>query len=57
MCLSLCKSKFLKKKYIRTLKRLDPDQDRRSVGPDLDPNCLQRVSVDASKERVKISTS
>ena len=22
----------------------DPDQDQRSVGPDLDPNCLQRLS-------------
>ena len=25
---------------------LDPDQDGRSVGPDLDPNCLQRLSAD-----------
>ena len=25
---------------------LDPDQDRRSVGPDLDPNGLQRLSAD-----------
>ena len=25
---------------------LDPDQDRRSVGPDLDPNYLQRLSAD-----------
>ena len=25
---------------------LDPDQGRRSVGPDLDPNCLQRLSAD-----------
>ena len=24
---------------------LDPDQDRHSVGPDLDPNCLQRLSA------------
>ena len=35
---------------------LDPDQDRHSVGPDLDPNRLQRSSADdkvtASKERV-----
>ena len=34
----------------------DPDQDRHSVGPDLSPNCLQRLSADvkiaASKERV-----
>ena len=33
------------------------DQDQLSVGPDLDPNCLQRLSADdkfaASKERVK----
>ena len=25
---------------------LDPDQDRRSVGPDLCSNCLQRLSAD-----------
>ena len=25
---------------------LDPDQDKHSVGPDLDPNCLQRLSAD-----------
>ena len=25
---------------------LDPDQDRRSVGPDLGPDCLQRLSAD-----------
>ena len=25
---------------------LDTDQDRRSVGPDLGPNCLQRLSAD-----------
>ena len=24
----------------------DPDQDRHSVGPDLGPNCLQRLSVE-----------
>ena len=28
---------------------LDPDQDRRSVGPDLGPNCLQRLSSDDKK--------
>ena len=32
---------------------LDTDQDRRSVGLDLSPNCLQRLSA-ASKERAKI---
>ena len=26
----------------KSLNNLDPDQDRVSVGPDLDPNCLQR---------------
>ena len=35
---------------------LDPDQDRHSVGPDLEQNRLQRLSADdkssASKERV-----
>ena len=30
---------------IRVSKRLDPDQDRHSVGPDLVPNCLQRLSA------------
>ena len=25
---------------------LDPDQDRHCVGPDLGPNCLQRLSAD-----------
>ena len=30
---------------------LDPDQDRRSVGPDLDQNSLQRLSAD-EKRRV-----
>ena len=24
---------------------LDPDQARRNVGPDLGPNCLQRISL------------
>ena len=31
------------------LKVLDPDQDGHSVGPDLDPNCLQRLSADDKK--------
>ena len=39
---------------------LDPDQDRQNVGPDLGPNCLQRLSADekvaASKERVDNKT-
>ena len=37
----------------RLSKGLDPDQDRRSVGPDLDPNRLQRLSAgDTSREGV-----
>ena len=28
---------------------LDPDQDRCSVGPDLGPNCLERLSPDDEK--------
>ena len=31
---------------IRLSNSLDPDQDRYLVGPDLGPNCLQRLSAD-----------
>ena len=31
---------------IRGSNSLDPDQARLFVGPDLDPNCLQRLSAD-----------
>ena len=31
---------------IRVANSLDPDQARHFVGPDLDPNCLQRTSAD-----------
>ena len=31
---------------IRVANGLDPDQDRQSVGPDLGPNCLQKLSAD-----------
>ena len=31
---------------------LNPDQDRHSVGPDLSPNCLQRLSAE---DKVKAS--
>ena len=34
------------RKAIRVSNGLDPDQDRRSVGPDLGPNCMQRLSAD-----------
>ena len=48
---------FLKNYFrntIRVSNSLDPDQARRFVGPDLGPNCLQRLSAeDASRQRVK----
>ena len=31
---------------IRASNNLDPDQDRHSVGPDLDPKCLQCLSAE-----------
>ena len=31
---------------IRVSNSLDPDQARQYVGPDLGPNCLQRLSAD-----------
>ena len=34
---------------------LDPDQDRRSVGPDLGPNGLQRLSADNTSKGIYIS--
>ena len=38
------------KQYFRntfmSVKRFEPNQDRRSVGPDLGQNCLQELSVD-----------
>ena len=36
---------------IRVSNMLDPDQDRQNVGPDLDPNCLQRLSADDKSYR------
>ena len=30
---------------------LDPDQDRQYVGPDLGPNCLQRLSADDTRRQ------
>ena len=36
---------------------LDPDQARRIVGPDLGPNCLQRLSADdTDRQRVNVNT-
>ena len=39
-------SKFTFWNTIRVTNSVDPDQDRHSVGPDLVPNCLQRLSAD-----------
>ena len=50
------KINFFKKSFfgntIRVSNYLDPDQDRRSVGPDLGTNCLQKLSTDDTKKRV-----
>ena len=43
------KSMFSKNYFrntIRVSNSLDPDQVRHFVGPDLGPNCLQRLSAD-----------
>ena len=43
------KSTFLENSFrntIRVSNSLDPDQARHFVGPDLGPNCLQRLSAD-----------
>ena len=42
---------FEKKSYFRS----DQDQARHFVGPDLGPNCLQRLSADdTSRQRIKV---
>ena len=33
---------------------LDPDQDRHSVGPDLGPNSLQRLSAQLARKELNI---
>ena len=39
---------------IRVSNSLDPDQARQFVGPDLGPNCLQKLSANkTSRQRVK----
>ena len=47
--LTFFKSNFFKYSFrntIRVSNGLDPDQDGQNVGPDLSPNCLQRLSAD-----------
>ena len=49
VCLFFSKSTFLKNSFrntIRMANSLDPDQARHFIGPDLGPNCLQRLSAD-----------
>ena len=36
---------------IKVSNSLDQGQDRRSVGPDLGPNCLQRLSANEESRR------
>ena len=54
------KSTFKKnsfKKSIRVSNSLDQDQARHFVGPDLGPNCLQRLAGDdPSRQRIKSSS-
>ena len=35
---------------------LDPDLDRHNVGPDLGPNCLQKLSAKVALARNKLNT-
>ena len=56
-CLLFFLNQRFRKKYFRNTFRvsnsLEPDQARPLVGPDLGPNCLQRLSVDdTSRQRV-----
>ena len=49
VCWLISKSTFSKNSFRITIwvsNSLDPDQDRQNVGPDLGPNCLQRLSAD-----------
>ena len=42
-------SKNSSKNTIRVSNSLDPDHAPYSVGPDLDPNCLQKLSADLTQ--------
>ena len=49
------KKSFSGRPTIRVSNRSDPDQTRRFVGPDLGPNCLQKLSADDTRRsRVNI---
>ena len=40
-----------RKKNIKVSNSLNPEQARRNVGPDLSPNCLQRIYIDCTDKR------
>ena len=45
---------FFKKLIISVSNRLDLDQDRHFVGPDLGPNCLQWFSADTKTTTTRV---
>ena len=45
------KSNFLKKRSFRVSNGFEPDQDQQNIGPDLGPNCLQRLCADDKSSR------
>ena len=47
--ITFSKSSF--RNTIRVSNGLDADQDQLSVGPDLSPNCLQRLSTDGTTNK------
>ena len=51
MLLLLSAEKKISGNTIIMSNHLDPDQDQHSVGPDLGPNCLQRLAVDDKSSR------
>ena len=49
--------KLFQEYHQRLSNSLDPDQARRSLGPDLVPNCLQKLSTeDTCRQRAKCLT-
>ena len=51
--LLLLSAVFFVRNTFRLSNSLNPDQDRHSVGPDLSPNCLQRLSGDNKSSRLQ----
>ena len=48
-------NQLFQKNTFRVSNSLDPGQARHFVGPDLGPNCLQRLSADdTSRQRVNV---